>query len=66
MRTTLAVLLLGASAMLLSMAARADVMYRWVDKNGVLNYSQVEPQGVKSEKITTRGTLSSRAKEEPA
>lgn len=39
-------------------------MYRWVDKNGVLNYSQVEPQGVKSEKIVTRGSLSSRIQED--
>ena len=39
-------------------------MYRWVDKNGVLNYSQVEPQGVKSEKIVRRGSLNSRVQED--
>ena len=68
MRTTLAILLLGASAMLssvlLSMPVQAGVMYRWVDKSGVLNYSQVEPQGVKSEKIVTRGSLNSRVQED--
>lgn len=67
MRTTLAILLLGASLMLSSMltpmSAQAGVMYRWVDKSGVLNYSQVEPQGIKSEKIVTRGSLSSRVQE---
>jgi Domain of unknown function (DUF4124) len=50
--------------MLSSMTVQAGVMYRWVDKNGVLNYSQVEPQGVKSEKIITRGTISSRVQED--
>lgn len=38
-------------------------MYRWVDKGGVLNYSQVEPKGVKSEKIMTRGSVTSRAQD---
>ncbi len=67
MRTTLAILLLGASVVVLVMVpfmtTQAEVMYRWVDKGGVLNYSQVEPQGVKSEKIVTRGSLSSRVQE---
>lgn len=39
--------------------SRADEMYRWVDKNGVLNYSQIKPEGVKAEKVVTRGTLTS-------
>jgi len=68
MRTTLAIFLLGASVMasvmVPTMATQAGVMYRWVDKGGVLNYSQVEPQGVKSEKIVTRGSLSSRVQED--
>lgn len=64
MRTTLAVLLVSLSATLWSSTAPAGVMYGWVDKNGVQNYSQLEPQGVKTEKITTRGNVSSRAEED--
>ena len=60
MRSTTVFLLLCVSILspiLAPALAQADVMYRWIDKDGVLNYSQVEPQGVKAEKVITRGSI---------
>jgi hypothetical protein len=37
--------------------AVAGEMYRWIDKNGVLNYSQIKPEGVNAEKVITRGAM---------
>jgi len=37
--------------------AQAGEMYRWVDKNGVLNYSQIKPEGVNAEKVVTRAGI---------
>ncbi len=35
-------------------------MYRWIDKNGVLNYSQIKPEGVDAEKVLTRSNMTTR------
>ena len=32
----------------------ADVVYRWIDENGVVNYTQQLPRGVKAQQITTQ------------
>lgn len=32
----------------------ADTVYRWIDENGVVNYTQLLPQGVEAQLITTR------------
>lgn len=40
-------------------AGHATEMYRWIDTNGVLNYSQVKPEGIQSEKVVTRGSVTS-------
>ena len=39
---------------LLGMAASAEEIYRWVDDNGVVNYTQQKPRDVTSEAITTQ------------
>jgi len=43
------------SALLLSAAVSADEIYRWVDENGVVNYTQIRPVGVEAEAVSTRG-----------
>ena len=44
-------------------------IYRWVDENGVVNYTQRSPEGVEAERIVTRGgapTVAEAAVAEPA
>lgn len=41
-------------ALCIPMLMGADVVYRWIDENGVVNYTQQLPRGVKAQKITTR------------
>lgn len=43
-------LLLGASG-----HAAAEEIYRWVDENGVVNYSQLKPRDVNAQAIVTEG-----------
>jgi hypothetical protein len=54
-RTLLSLTLLLLTSLLAVSPARAAEMYRWIDKNGVVNYSQIKPEGVNAEKIETRG-----------
>ena len=49
-------------ALCLPLLMGAEV-YRWVDKDGVLNYTQVKPRGVAADQIKTRGAGSSAASE---
>lgn len=44
---------LAALLMSLATAASADEIYRWVDENGVVNYTQLKPRDAESEAITT-------------
>ncbi|MFB3079495.1 MAG: DUF4124 domain-containing protein, partial [Lysobacterales bacterium] len=41
-------------ALCIPMLMGADVVYRWIDENGVVNYTQQLPRGVKAQKITTQ------------
>lgn len=43
----------GLLALVLPLLMGADI-YRWVDANGVVNYTQLKPEGVEAEAITTR------------
>ena len=54
LRTTVAGLLLAAAPI-----AMAEV-YRWVDEDGVVNYSQLKPEGQKGERATAVDTRASR------
>jgi len=47
-------------ALCLPLLMGAEV-YRWVDENGVVNYTQVKPRGVAAEPINTRGAGASAA-----
>ena len=46
--------LAGIVLSLLSIPLSADDIYRWVDADGVINYTQQKPRDVDSEEITTR------------
>ena len=41
-------------ALCIPMLMGADVVYRWIDENGVVNYTQQLPRGVTAQQITTR------------
>lgn len=41
-------------ALCIPMLMGADIVYRWIDENGVVNYTQQLPRGVKAQRITTR------------
>lgn len=45
------------SALLLAISAQAlaDQIYRWVDDNGVVNYTQLKPRDTEAQAITTQG-----------
>jgi len=58
MRTAFATLLL-----IWSLPAWSSVMYRWVDKDGVVNYSQIEPQGIRAEKVVSQGSVGTRTQQ---
>lgn len=48
--------LLGTALLLLTgLSASADEIYRWVDENGVVNYTQQKPRGTEVETIVTKG-----------
>jgi len=51
--------------LLLSPAARADEIYRWIDENGVVNYTQIKPVGVEAEAVSTRGGTRSSGRASP-
>lgn len=40
-------------------------IYRWVDDDGVVNYTQQQPEGIPSERIVTRGASTVAVHEEP-
>ena len=50
----LAGLLLGLFLGMAGIQAQADNIYRWVDENGVVNYTQQKPRGTEVQTITTR------------
>ncbi|HEY5644311.1 MAG TPA: DUF4124 domain-containing protein, partial [Pseudomonadales bacterium] len=54
-------LLAGASGQ-----AAAEEIYRWVDENGVVNYSQLKPRGVDAQAIATAGGGAEPAESRPA
>lgn len=67
LRTMTAVLcLMFLSTVIVAPPVAADEMYRWVDKNGVLNYSQIKPEGVNAEKVETRAGTTARSPATPA
>ncbi|MCZ6640207.1 MAG: DUF4124 domain-containing protein [Gammaproteobacteria bacterium] len=41
-------------ALWIPMLMGADVVYRWIDADGVVNFTQQLPRGVKAQEITTR------------
>ncbi len=43
----------GGLLTLCCFTAAADEIYRWVDENGVVNYTQQKPRGMESEAIVT-------------
>ncbi len=45
---------LALFALCVPVLATADV-YRWVGQDGVVNYTQVKPQGVQAERVRTQG-----------
>lgn len=55
MKTPQPLIALGAAALvaLASLPAAADQIYRWVDENGVVNYTQQKPRGTEAESIVT-------------
>jgi hypothetical protein len=60
-------LVLGATLTALgAMSVAADTIYRWVDENGVVNYTQQKPRDTDSEAITTRGGPHAVAKQSAA
>lgn len=44
---------------LLSTSTQADVVYRWVDKDNIVHYSERPPKGIKSTRIKTSSGSSS-------
>ncbi len=61
--------LLGTALLLLTgLSASADEIYRWVDENGVVNYTQQKPRGTEAEAIVTQGgsTRAARNAQAPA
>ncbi len=44
----------------------ADQIYRWVDENGVVNYTQLKPRDADAQAITTQGGATREAKPTPA
>lgn len=44
----------------------ADQIYRWVDANGVVNYTQLKPRDTDAQTITTQGGATRVAKPAPA
>lgn len=65
--TQLALPLVG-TALLMGISGQtvADEIYRWVDANGVVNYTQLKPKDTAAEAITTQGAASRAAKTAPA
>ncbi len=41
-------------ALCMPMLMGADIVYRWIDENGVVNYTQQLPRGIKAQQITTQ------------
>lgn len=59
--------LLGIALLLLTgLSASADEIYRWVDENGVVNYTQQKPRGTESETIVTQSGSARMARNAPA
>jgi hypothetical protein len=46
--------LITLSLALWAWAASADQVYRWVDENGVVNYTQQKPRDMDAEQLTTQ------------
>ncbi len=55
----------GAITLLLPLLMGADV-YRWVDENGVVNYTQTKPRGVDAVQLQTSGRAVRSAPTPPA
>jgi hypothetical protein len=51
--------------LLVSGTVTAEEIYRWVDENGVVNYTQLKPRGTEAETITTKSG-GARVVEQPA
>lgn len=62
-RQLLPVCLLTAMA-LLPVASQADVVYRWVDQENIVHYSERPPKGIKSTRIKTSSGSSSAVKKD--
>ncbi|MGE0625797.1 MAG: DUF4124 domain-containing protein [Pseudomonadales bacterium] len=58
--------LIGAALLIaFSGQTAADEIYRWVDANGVVNYTQLKPKDTEAEAITTQGGATRVAKAAP-
>lgn len=55
MKSPRPVIALGAAALLalVSLPAAADQIYRWIDENGVVNFTQQKPRNTEAEAIVT-------------
>lgn len=63
MKTPRSTIALAASALLalVSLPTVADEIYRWVDENGVVNYTQQKPRDMEAEAIVTTGGTTRKA-----
>jgi hypothetical protein len=56
----------AALLMMASLSASADEIYRWVDENGVVNYTQQKPRNTEAETIVTSSGTPRVANDNPA
>jgi hypothetical protein len=56
----------AALLMLASLSVSADEIYRWVDENGVVNYTQQKPRNAEAETIVTTSSSSRSANDTSA